>query len=745
MNIRKLLLAFVALTGLLTETEALAAPAYYQPTADIATLKAYGASSPAIAKAVVPSMGMYGWQATCPGTTDDKVYVAATGVSTACWSLEAPKGTYTGQLIQPATGPITNTNGNCLNIFTFLSPSDQAAIQAGSWTPGAAPTDLAAVYTKAQDALLVNPLGGGAATGGNCIFSPPGKYAFNGPMTIKRNVTFQGAGGGGVGAFGYATLWVWPIDTAGVLVPYGGSFTQDGWSIRDTALLSIGGTDHTKDGILSNKRGSVIDVAVMGFPGDLVHFKAAAPSAGNANGWYVSRLNLIGLNPFTSSSTPLNVNALHLEGPDTNAGLSEIIDCSYINGACIMDESGLGNAHIASEASNTGKKAQVTYSGHNYQAWGTATTAQLSANQPDISPTYWRDLGAGSGFTTWTTSQPSHTFEPGSTYVVTGASSASILQNMYVESSDPPGYLGQHTIAIGGLVSTGWTGIGLAVYAGQGVASSSIPFGYNNVDSAGTGTITGQLGGSALGTVFQVGGTSFFGSGAEYKIQQSGNDIIERFGGLADRIFGWKTGISTTTTFGGSTAVPYAGGYTNLLVGDGSTGGINTANWRVLRTCSASPSTTTMARGNICFNRSISSKGVAAWLLATSGSPDTYIADYINERNSPTAGIGYVVGAGGAVTQATSRTTGVTLNTVSGAITLVSAAGSAAPFTFTVTDSSVGLTDTVSVSLKSGTTDKYLCGTTVAAGSFDLTCQTTGGTTTETPTLNFNVIKGAAS
>lgn len=109
---------------------------------------------------------------------------------------------------------------------------------------------------------------------------------------------------------------------------------------------------------------------------------------------------------------------------------------------------------------------------------------------------------------------------------------------------------------------------------------------------------------------------------------------------------------------------------------------------------------------------------------------------------SPTAGIGYATGAGGAVTQATNRTTGVTLNTVAGAITLFSAAGSATPASFTVTNSAVAATDVVLVSQKSGA-DKYeIFVTNVAAGSFQITSFTTGGTTTEQPVFNFVVIKG---
>ena len=110
-----------------------------------------------------------------------------------------------------------------------------------------------------------------------------------------------------------------------------------------------------------------------------------------------------------------------------------------------------------------------------------------------------------------------------------------------------------------------------------------------------------------------------------------------------------------------------------------------------------------------------------------------------------TGGIGYSAGAGGTVTQATSRTTGVTINKVCGAITLVSAAGSTSWQSFTVTNSAVAATDTVRVCQKSGT-DLYLTHVTaVAAGSYRVTYATTGGTTTEQPVLNFTVTKGVTS
>lgn len=114
------------------------------------------------------------------------------------------------------------------------------------------------------------------------------------------------------------------------------------------------------------------------------------------------------------------------------------------------------------------------------------------------------------------------------------------------------------------------------------------------------------------------------------------------------------------------------------------------------------------------------------------------------------AQLGYAPGAGGTVTQATNRTTGVTLNKSSGAITTNNtslAAGATARFT--VTNSQVAATDTVSLSIKSGaTTDQtdVKIGA-VAAGSFDIIVANRHASTAETGAIviNFNLIKGVTA
>lgn len=105
--------------------------------------------------------------------------------------------------------------------------------------------------------------------------------------------------------------------------------------------------------------------------------------------------------------------------------------------------------------------------------------------------------------------------------------------------------------------------------------------------------------------------------------------------------------------------------------------------------------------------------------------------------------LGYGTGSGSSVTQATSRTTGVTINNPVGRITLVSAAGSTTWASFTVTNSTVGTSDLIVVNQRTGTDLYEIHVTAVAAGSFRLSFRTTGGTTTETPTFSFAVISGS--
>jgi len=108
--------------------------------------------------------------------------------------------------------------------------------------------------------------------------------------------------------------------------------------------------------------------------------------------------------------------------------------------------------------------------------------------------------------------------------------------------------------------------------------------------------------------------------------------------------------------------------------------------------------------------------------------------------------IGYV--KGGAVTQGTSKATGVTLNQPCGQITTHDASlAGGAEVSFTVTNSEVAATDVVMVCVGSGaSTGTYIASVSaVAAGSFDVTLSNVGTTAGEALVLNYAVVKAAAS
>lgn len=113
--------------------------------------------------------------------------------------------------------------------------------------------------------------------------------------------------------------------------------------------------------------------------------------------------------------------------------------------------------------------------------------------------------------------------------------------------------------------------------------------------------------------------------------------------------------------------------------------------------------------------------------------------------SSDTAGVGYATGAGGTVTQATNRTTAVTLDKICGSITMFTAAGSATAASFTVNNSAVNAEDCVVLSQRGGTNPYDLMVTDVASGSFRITFRAASGTASDTPTINFVVIKAATS
>lgn len=118
----------------------------------------------------------------------------------------------------------------------------------------------------------------------------------------------------------------------------------------------------------------------------------------------------------------------------------------------------------------------------------------------------------------------------------------------------------------------------------------------------------------------------------------------------------------------------------------------------------------------------------------------------LTSSGSTGAGIGYTTGAGGAVSQATDRSTGVTLSKLCGTITgQATSLAAGAEAIFTVTNTTVAIRDTILLSVVSGPTanTSVFSVSAVAAGSFDIKIHNLHASTADTgaPIINFAVIK----
>jgi hypothetical protein len=117
--------------------------------------------------------------------------------------------------------------------------------------------------------------------------------------------------------------------------------------------------------------------------------------------------------------------------------------------------------------------------------------------------------------------------------------------------------------------------------------------------------------------------------------------------------------------------------------------------------------------------------------------------------SSGTDGIGYATGAGTAVTQTISRTTTTPTTGADpcGAITVFTAAAVVGTyFSFTVPNTGIAVTDTVVLTVRGGT-NTYIanCSQITNGTSFRVTMVSVAGTASDTPIVNFTIIKGVSA
>ena len=129
---------------------------------------------------------------------------------------------------------------------------------------------------------------------------------------------------------------------------------------------------------------------------------------------------------------------------------------------------------------------------------------------------------------------------------------------------------------------------------------------------------------------------------------------------------------------------------------------------------------------------------------ATKGSPLTHTEVDTNFTDLRDNKAGYVTGDGGAVTQSTSKSTGVTLSKKCGQITLNGAALAAdTTVSFTLTNTTVAATDIIVLNhVSGGTAGSYLLNAQAAAGSATINVRNvTSGSLSQAIKIGFALVK----
>jgi hypothetical protein len=208
---------------------------------------------------------------------------------------------------------------------------------------------------------------------------------------------------------------------------------------------------------------------------------------------------------------------------------------------------------------------------------------------------------------------------------------------------------------------------------------------------------------------------------------------------------GFSTYLASPPAIGGTAAA--AGAFTTLSAS-------STVSGTGFSTYLASPPAIggTAAAGGAFTSLTSTSGGINGTVGATTPSSGAFttVTASTSVLSSGTGGIGYATGAGVApAQQLTSRTTSfaTTGNSKSGALTLFTAAPVVGTyFSFTVPNTGIAVTDTVVLSVR-GATNTYVAfvSAITAATSFQVTMASVAGTASDTPIVNFTIIKGVSA
>jgi hypothetical protein len=644
-------------------------------------------------------------------------------------SAEVSADTVQGLYVAPANNP-TGAAGawvrrfsGPVNIQWFGPDPAGVAISSGAFLSAIATLKVRAVNNVAN-----------LYKGSQALFIPAGLYNL-GTTTLDISHTLIIEGESTIN--GRASRLKWTGDCDGIRVQAyntSGASTVDGphfsGSFATIRNLGLAGpyednpdfTGHTEGEFHAiNVRSNIIieDVFIDGWSGDGVHANTSVggggANEGNSNVSFVNRLRVTNVR-----------NGVFIDGADANAWTLIGVYGTYCRQHTVWDSSFLGNTHIGHHSANAGlvpgvPASVVSYSGNRYyvkqgQAAGASTNAPSGTSAAN---TWWRYIEPGApaswlNIPTWTSGL---SVREGGGFRTDNLNGYNTFIGCYQEGGEGLSQFVSPTVVLGGIINADTSGNFLR--GDKLVAPNGVALGQSRIASGSTTRTLAihnsqALSGGITASInfeqgYETDGVTPANIGAIGAWSTSNNP--ETAAGILE---------FKTRTFGGT------GGMTTWLQVDGNSQAFRP----VTDNNFDSGQTSTRWKTGYFYT-------VNAATAVTSAGPIT----------STGGGVGYATGAGGAVTQATSKSTGVTLNKLCGQILTSNAALAASvSVEFTVNNSQVAATDAILVALASG--DAGVSSYTywvsaVTAGLFKITIYNRSAVTKSDKLLfNFAVLKG---
>lgn len=626
--------------------------------------------------------------------------------------------------------------------------------------------------------------------GAPTLLVPAGKYFLNATtldLTVGLRIVGESLGELG----GEATQLRWAANTPGIRVQtglsvgdtgaYAGNANTNGGDasiIEKLGLIGPGGADAEYNAILMRARATIRDCYILNWQGDGIKIKAVAGGGagteGNSNNWEVSRCAIQGCR-----------NGVFVDAADVNAGKATLVDVISNRQWGIWDSSFLGNTYDTCHAAGNGSGPYKT---DDPSARNTIFSCYSESGQPPSSFVYPTLViggthGAGITGVSWLNAEgglrSTGNFNVDGNVVASGNACAFGPQtgaasdgNFYLDNTNVHSFLNFRKWAAGapttfafidgnanfGLYSTVANGLS-HVFQIIGVGAPLVvnAAGITVTGSGGfSGAVTGSnLSGTNTGdqTITLTGDVTGSGTGSFAATIAAGAVTLGKMANLAaNSIMGNNTGAAATPLALTAAQVKTLLGLSAIATsGSGADLTASSVTYAKLQNVSA----TAKLLGRASAGAGVVEELGLAGGLVISGTnlslgditPTSSTAAGAIKSTHATAGVGYGAGAGGAVTQLTSKSTAPpAINKASGQITMNNAAlAAAAVVEFTVSNSAVAATDTINLNLASGaaTSSAYRYWiSAIAAGSFKVCVENrSAGSLSEALIFNFAIVK----